>query len=108
MWVLPIPAMSAATADTRDSSSYQDLSIGSRDSANAATAPATKTCASAASQPPSAAITRARASSAGSNNCRCARKFCTRLRSPASKNRLSPVASIDVNTRNGLRASSFA
>ena len=42
MWVEPTPAMSAATADTRDNSSYQDLSIGSRDSANAATAAATK------------------------------------------------------------------
>ena len=42
MWVELTPAMSAATADTRDNSSYQDFSIGSRDSANAATAAATK------------------------------------------------------------------
>ena len=38
MCVVFTPAMSAATADTRLSSSYQPRSIGSRDNANAATA----------------------------------------------------------------------
>ena len=56
MWVDRTPAMSAATADTCDSSSYQPVSIGSRDSANAAVARATKSSASSAAAPPAAAI----------------------------------------------------
>ena len=42
MCVVVTPAMSAATADTRLNSSYHARSIGSRDSANASTAPVTK------------------------------------------------------------------
>ena len=70
MWVEQTPAMSAATGDTRDNSSYQCLLIGSRDSANADTAAPTNASASSTSQAPSAAIFRARASNAGSNSWR--------------------------------------
>ncbi len=76
------PAMSAATADTRDSSSYQDRSIGLPDNANDATAAATNGRAASSAQ---AAMLRARASNAGSNSCRCARKLSTRARRSRSK-----------------------
>ena len=93
--------MSAATAETLASSSYQPRSIGSRDSANAATAAATN------SRParvgtPSAAMRLASAISAGSNNWRAPRNRSTRARKSEEKKRASEVASIDVNTRNGL------
>src|ERR1700743_1215977 len=107
MWVEPTPAMSAATGDTRDSLSYQDFSMGSRDSAKAATAAPTNAGASSASQAPSAAMMRARASSAGSNSWRRFRNASTRRRRAVLEYRASAVASMDVNTRNGLRASSF-
>lgn len=108
MWVEHTPAMSAATGETRDNSSYQCLSIGSRDSAKTSTAAATNASASSASQAPSAAMIRARSSSAGSKSWRRATNVSTRLRRSGSKYRASRVASIDVNTRKGLRASSFA
>ncbi len=76
------------------------------DSANAATAAATNRAARSRSVPPSDAIRRASAIRAGSNNCRPARNRSTRVRSPGEKKRASVVASIDVNTRNGLCSSS--
>ena len=56
------------------------------------------------SAPPSAAMRLASAISAGSNNWRAPMKRSTRSRNPGEKKRASPVASIEVNTRNGLRA----
>ena len=109
MWVVRTPAMSAATADTCDSSVYQPASIGSRDSANAETARATKSSTSVAAQPPSLAITRAPGrSESGSNSWRAPMKRSTRGRRSPSKNRASAVASIEVKTRNGLRSNSTA
>ena len=61
MCVVVTPAMSAATADTRLNSSYHPRSIGSRDSANAATAAATNRAARSRSAPPSDAMRRASA-----------------------------------------------
>jgi hypothetical protein len=106
MCVVRTPAMSAATADTRASSSCQPRSIGSRDSAKADTAAATNRSARVESAPPSSAMRRASAISAGSNNCRAPMNRSTRSRKSGEKNRASAVASIEVNTRNGLRANS--
>ena len=104
MCVVVTPAMSAATAETAVSSSYQPRSIGSRDSANAATAAATNFSARSGSAPPAAAMRLASAINAGSNSRRSARNRSTRPRSSGEKKRASAVASIDVNTRNGLRS----
>ena len=109
MWVDRTPAMSAATDDTRVSSSYHALSIGSRDSANAATAAATNSCARSAGAAPLAAMRRAPMISPGSNRFLAARKASMRLPQIAGRrSAASAVASIEVNTRNGLRASSSA
>ena len=96
--------MSAATADTRISSSCQPRSIGSRERANAETAAVTKRRARSGSAPPSTAMRLASAISAGSNNWRAPMNRSTRSRNPGEKKRASPVASVEVNTRNGLRA----
>ena len=109
MCVVVTPAMSAATAETAVSSSYQPRSIGSRDSANAATACGDERLGPRrALRRPPAAMRLASAINAGSNSWRSARNRSTRPRSSGEKKRVSAVASIDVNTRNGLRASSSA
>ncbi len=108
MWVVVTPAMSAATAETADNSSYQPRSIGSRDSAKAATAAATNCSAprggsAASSGDPARVGDQRRVEQLAS-----ARNRSTRPRRSAAKNRASAVASIEVNTRKGLRASSSA
>ena len=106
MWVVLTPAMSAATADTCDSSSYQPRSTGSRERAKAAVARRTKSSACSGVVPPVAAMRRASAMSAGSNSRRASRNRSTRVRNSGLKKRVSAVASIEVNTRKGLRSNS--
>ena len=100
--------MSAATAETAVSSSYQPASIGSRDNANAATAAcderlgAVRLCTTGGGDGPASAI------NAGSKSRRADRKRSTRPRNSGEKKRVSAVASIEVKTRNGLRSNSSA
>ncbi len=109
MWVELTPAMSAATADTPDNSSYQDLSIGSRESAKAADRRGDEirrrlgvAAAVGGDQPRLGQQGRVEQLAALEERRPRGRA------DPASKKRGSAVASIEVNTRNGLRASSSA
>ena len=104
--VVVTPAMSAATPETAESSSYHGWSIGSGDSANAAVARSRKRPESAGDRPPSASDRSASSSSAGGNSVRAPMNRCTRACSSASKNRRSSGTSTEVKTRNGLLASS--
>ncbi len=106
MCVEAMPPMSAATALTASSSRYQAWSTGSADSSNAAVARRRNSAAWSSGRPPSASARSASASRSGPNSVRAPRKFSSRRSRSAVKNRRSAVTSIDVKTRNGLRASS--
>ena len=106
MCVAGTPPMSAATAEIASRWSYQARSIGSVDSAKDAVASSRNRSASAAVSPPSATDRSARASASGAKSSRAATNASSRSWVAASKNRRSSVTSIEVKTRNGLRASS--
>ena len=107
MCVAGTPPMSAATAEIASRWSYQARSIGSVESAKDAVASSRKRSASAAASPPSATDRSASASASGANSSRSATNTSRRCCVAVSKNRRSSVTSIEVKTRNGLRASSW-
>jgi len=108
MWVEPTPPMSAATAETVSSSAYHARSTGSADSVNAVVANFRNRSASSPPRPPVAIALSDKVISSAGNSVRRARNASRRACNGAEKKRRSSVTSIEVNIRNGLRASSPA
>ncbi len=102
MCVVVTPAISAATALTAVSSSYQPRSIGSRDSAKAATASATNASARSGSAPRRVGDAPCFGDQRGVKQPALGQESLDAAAQLGEKNRVSAVASIDVNTRNGL------